>query len=561
MVSKVQCIGQVDNIQCPDRDIKNNQEMHDLSKIQQVAQEHMEIAIPLLGEINAEKPTDYILELDIPRLGTLKIVPFYKDKDKDDKDDSDTRIPLGWKENTSFAACMVGITLFSGYFYNTPFVSAAIAGGTLDISKKWYNYTKKLPALRNSARVVAAALLVATIAFQYMQSDELKSHAMGKIIASLPGVYPALAFIKAELGDAHLPEKVIALAHKCGLTISKETAEAIAAGAMALPSLAVSLTTIDQNLSAAGGVFLKTNMRVLSDVVGKSIKKLETPFLRIAAGGAMAANTAAAYTFALIGNSLGWFSNILGKAASDVLIVPSSDIASRTIKASIKADIKQKKKEKNRQNTPEQTCAEKWQKNAGKIASAVITTLPIVASSAVVGQFVDPTSNTAQNSGVVAALFGDLVSFSKVATKKYDKRIVAAASVLGVGASAALYGFTEFGKVAVPKALYSSSLIFGSLAAAYAIYHFKRIVRPPKIEKPTVELVQPVQSANVKQSDPESLLLSVPDSSGSLLLSDLEAQKENQKEPDPNALSLAVTKESTDQDNDRLFFEEHDAFS
>jgi len=72
-----------------------------------------------------------------------------------------------------------------------------------------------------------------------------------------------------------------------------------------------------------------------------------------------------------------------------------------------------------------------------------------------------------------------------VATKKFDEKKVLALSALGVGASALTYGLVETGKITIPKILYSSSLVFGSLAAAYAIYHLKRLVRPPELTEPS----------------------------------------------------------------------------
>lgn len=457
------------------------------------------------GRVCAKKAKKtYLLELDLPLLGKFKIAPFYTDDDDDD-DNAAKREPLGVKENAAFAVGLAAISVFSGYFYKKPFVSSAIAGGAMDICKTWYVYTEKSPWLRNSARAIAAITLIGAIALQYQAGDKDKLPLLLQIANVLPGVYPAMGFLNAEIDKAKPEEKLIALSERCGLPIAKKTAEALFSTFMAAAGL--SLTVVpERNLCATGGIFFKTNVRTLSDILGKAIISLQNPCLKAVVGGATAISSVAAYTLALVGSPLGLYSSIWGKLAATALIVPPSDVASRTVKASIKADLKEKKAAK-KAGIPLPEEEQGWAKTglsillhiapvlgasaaAGLMADPAAPNLtPAVDPTATPGMTGDPASPDSQNSGVVAALFGDVVSFSKVATKRFDEKKVLALSALGVGATAVTYGLVESGKWALPKIVYSSSLVFGSLAAAYAIYHLKRLVRPP--DMPNITDLEP----------------------------------------------------------------------
>lgn len=445
------------------------------------------------------KEQKYLLEVDLPVLGKIKIAPYYSDDDDED-DNAAKRESLGVKENVAFAVGLAVISLFSGYFYRTPFVSSAIAGGAIDISKTWYVYTEKQPLLRNSARVIAAITLIGSIVLQYQAGDKTKLPALLQILSALPGVYPAMGFLKAEISNAKPEDKLVALASKCRASITKKTAESIFSAMMAAAGLGLTFVP-EKNLAATGGIFFKTNIRNLSDMIGKTLFSLENPRLKALAGTAMAVSSTAAYTLALVGTPLGWFKSSWGKLAGTVLIVPPSDIASRTVKASIKADLNEKKAAK-KAGIPLPEEEKSWIKTG---VGAALHITPIIGACAAVGIMADPTEgsgimtvtpspdeqNLEQNSGVIAALFGDIVAFSKVATKKFDEKTVLGLSAVGVCASALTYGLVESGKWALPKIVYSSSLVFGSLAAAYAIYHLKRLVRPPELSaKP-----EPAQTA------------------------------------------------------------------
>lgn len=409
---------------------------------------------------------EYLLEFELPILGKIKVAPFYSDDDDDD-DNAAKRELLGIKENAAFAVGLTVISVLSGYFYKTPFVSSAIAGGAMDISKTWYVYTEKSPRLRNSARMIAAITLIGAIVLQYQAGDKEKLPVFLQILSALPGVYPAMGFLKAEIGNIK-PEK---LAKKCRLSITKKTAESFFSAILAAAGLSLTFAN-ERNLSAAGGIFFKTNIRNLSDIVSKQLVSLDNPCVKALAGTATAISSVAAYTMALLGSPLGWYSSTFGKLAGTALIVPPSDVASRTVKASIKADLNERKAAKKAgAPLPEDGMIKKGLTSLFHVGL-------VGTASAATGIMADPTSPDIQNSGVIAALFGDVVSFSKVATKRFDERVVMALSALGFGASALTYGMVESGTWTLPKIIYSSNLVFGALSAAYAIYHLKRLVRP-----------------------------------------------------------------------------------
>lgn len=454
-----------------------NQDLENKDQATPVLSEDIEQPKPI-AKISEKKPKqDYIFEV-----ATIKVGSFWKDDDDEDEgEDATSRVALSTKQHLAYAAGMLAMSVLSGYFYKAPIVGLGFAGGAMDLTKTWYAYSDKTPVLKNVARVAALLALITAIGLQYTLSTEQKEQTLLQVINALPLMYPGMGIFKAEVAKLQIDKQIVKLAAKCNLELSQSTAEIMARVMQILPALAISMTKFDKSLSAAGGIFFKTNVRKLSNMLGQYIYAMQNPVARRVAGSALAAASVASVVTGVVGNYFHWFSNSLGSVVNSLLLVPPADIVARTIKSTIKLSTKANKRRMQYADVLDQdkTCCQKATDKVKKLGEAAAFTLPILGTALAVGQM----NLNSSNAGLVAALLGDAISFIKVATNKFPTNAVLAASAAGVMLGGSAYTVREFTSSAIDIPLYSTWLTLAALTGSFAIYQIKRLVRPPYPEE------------------------------------------------------------------------------
>src|SRR5262249_2833895 len=163
----------------------------------------------------------------------------------------------------------------------------------------------------------------------------------------------------------------------------------------------ISLTTFDKSISAAGGIFFKTNVRKLTNMLGKYVYEMQDPCSRQTAASSMATASISSVALGLMGNYFQWFSSTLGRVISNILLVPTDDMLARNIKASINLSVKENKKRMESESDVEsnQTSCEQAITVGKNIGEAAGFSASVLATSLAVGQM-DPSS---KNAGLVAA--------------------------------------------------------------------------------------------------------------------------------------------------------------
>lgn len=428
------------------------------------------------------------------KIGNLKVRPYWTDDEEEDN--ASLREPIGAKQHAAFVTGFVLINTFSAYFYKTPIVAAAFAGGAIEFTKTWYSYNDNNFWIKNGARTLAVSALAASIFMRYGLSDATKMTTAFQVLNAIPFAYPAMGILKAELSKAEIHTLIQKGAEKCKVHLSDTQAQVIAAILQIAPALSISMAKIDDSLTAATGVFAKTNIRELTNIAGKYIMDMQDSCRRKAAGVNLTIASIAATTVGYAGTYLQWFNNLPGTIAKSLLIVPGSDIGARVLKESVKGAVREEKKARKAAKQaakeagitlqePEETRKERAVRYLKKGLEAIAFTLPVLGASLGVGQMINPTDKNTANAGLVASVLGDAISVIKVATKRFKTVPVMTTAATGILAGAVAYTMKELAASSTPWPLYSSTLLLASITAAFELYHLRDLCRPPKVKAPT----------------------------------------------------------------------------
>lgn len=425
-------------------------------------------------DIEATRPKkEYIAEIPIPKVTTIKIAPYWSDDEDDDDTDLTVREKTGVTEHLAAAATCTSVAGLSALYYKNPMITAGFASGTATVVNVLHNNSSE--TMQHTLRVAAITGLALSLILEYALSPNAKQKTIVQIISAIPWVYPFLGVVKADISQAELPKKLKDIAANYSVSLSDTTCQVICASLQAMPGLSVSLGSSNKTLSAVGGIFFKSNVRQLLDVAGQGIYHLETPWIRKSLGAAVGIAAVSSLVAGFAGNYFNWFSGTWGALISSVLIIPPADIASRTIKATIKAGQKERKNAlKSAIANDEDTCWDKTKKIAQNAATITLITAPVVGAAYAVGQ-AEP---GAQNPGIVASLLTDITSFIKIGTKSYPTAAVVGVSLAGAAAGTTVYVIKEIFESTVPIPMYPTIIALTATSSAFAMYHAKRYVRP-----------------------------------------------------------------------------------
>lgn len=414
-----------------------------------------------------------------------KLVPYWGEDDDDD--DPNARVEIGAKQHAAFIAGTVVINSFSAYFYQTPIVSAAFASGAIEFTKTWYTYLDKDCLLKNGARVLAVSALIGTIFMRYGISDAGKATTIYQFLNAIPLSYPAMGILKAELSRAEIHKLIQKAAEKCNVTLSETQAKVVSALLQIAPALGLAMAKVDDSLSAASGIFVKLNIRELTNIAGKYLYEIESSTKRKSAGIAMGVGAVATTAIGYVGSYLKWFNNTSGTLVQSLLIMPGSDIAARTLKESVKVAIKEEKAALKTQralvaseDTLPESILQRVTRYGKKSIEAALFTAPVIGASLAMGPMIDPKDKNTSKAGIVASVLGDAISVIKVATKRFDTAPVMTVAGKGILYGGAAYTLKELVGLNISWPLYSSALLLASISAAFELYHLRDLCRPPK---------------------------------------------------------------------------------
>lgn len=441
----------------------------------------------------------------------IEIAKYWEvEDDEEEVESGNKRVPLAAKQHIAVASGVLGSAALSGYLgckSGGSVLGAGIAGAATDLIKTYHAFTKDRPIIRNFDRALALVGLVASIYLQYGISEEKKAETVFRVLKALPLAYPAYGVLKAEMSEWDIPGKIVALSkilqekNILSFELTKRQATLISAGLQIPPALALSLAKIDQSLAAGAGIMFKTNIRQFMNLMAESAASIESPLKKAIAASAITCASTAATVAGYVGNSLSWFTNTLGACASSVLIVGPNDAAVRTVKSSIKlAQEKAKEAKKamkkakkaaklekldqviaNGAKLEEKTLSQKALQKTLSVAKGILYGLPAVGTAFFVGNMAND-MNTQSNSGLIAALLGDAVSFSKLGTKELPVVAVLASTGVAIGLGVAAFTVNELIQTNFRWPMMSTTIALSSIASSYAIYHMKRLTRPDKIK-------------------------------------------------------------------------------
>lgn len=464
-------------------------------------------------------PDPVLLKFDLPLVGEVKIAKYWEVEDEEEEEeDGNKRAPLGPAQHAALISGVAGATLLSGYLgckTGKSILGAGIAGAVTDLIKTYHAHTKERPWIRNTQRAIAAIGLASALYLQYGISDEKKAETLFRVLRALPWAYPAYGVFKAEMNEWNIPEKIVKLSkflkdeNIVSTELTKAQASAISAALQIASSLPLSLANIDQSLSAGAGIVFKSNIRKFMNLAAIQASGISDTLKRKVAGGGIAAASTAATVVGYVGNYLQWFSNIAGSLGSSLLLIGPSDAGVRTVKASIRLRVDEAKELKKAQKkqkyenvlcslttAQEKTWVDKTVQKAKAIGQGLLFAIPTAGMALLIGQMNSnpnnmatatptttptPAASNMANSGLMAAILGDAAAFSKLGTKNYPVKAVMIASGLGVGLGVAAFTVNEVVKC-FEWPLMPATIALSSIASSYAIYHLKRLTRPPKLK-------------------------------------------------------------------------------
>ncbi len=404
-----------------------------------------------------------------------------EDDDSDGEEEKEMRGPLEKINHLAFASsvgAMVGSSLF---FYkdadNT--LPVGLAGGVIDISKTYYTYVQRTPNNKTFARSAAAALFIATVILNYGFNEEEKQGLAYKVANSIPWIYPALGVLKVEIKNLKLDETIRGLFQKNGITLTKLQANLISSMVQGLPAYAFTVAKLDPILNAACGIFYKVQMRRVMDEVGKSIANLENRTTQRIAIAGMVFSLLASGTLNISAISQNWLTPSQISFLTPLLILPAFDTFSRLVKENVKIQVKaDKKKQKDANAEVAKTPMEKMEDGAIQLGKFTGFASIVLGSVGLTTQGDLPS----KSAGVAAAILQDCVSFLKVATKNVALEVVLPTAALILTGAGATYVAHNYSEEKEEPFSYRYMIALGSVAATFAVYHGKRMVRPQKLK-------------------------------------------------------------------------------
>jgi hypothetical protein len=273
----------------------------------------------------------------------------------------------------------------------------------------------------------------------------------------------------------------------------------------------------DPSLAAASGIFYKTNARALTNIGGEEASKIEHRTVRILTGGLTAFIVVAATATGYAGNSLNWFNSFEGLLVG-YLLIALTDIFVRTIKQTIRIKIGEvkivrKQEKKNKLSDPvDESCQQRALEITKKVGYGLLNCVVPIGSAFGLGAL-NPDPNMVKNAGLIASLTQDATALCKLPTKLLPVQAVLIASGLAVGLGVTAYTIEEMHNltqtnsttnVTQPTPLfdwpcYSATIALACIAASFASYHARRLIRPLKIKDLTEKIALKAAKKEAKE--------------------------------------------------------------